>query len=86
MDKRDKPVSYKEVHVPHYIAQWKGWMSLHTCEGTLNVLKDSQGDHYMDWMDFITDVSQVSHYGQDPTVVMSVCHRCEMPEGNPWML
>jgi small subunit ribosomal protein S24 len=34
--KGDKPVSYEEAHAPHYIAHRKGWLSLHTGEGTLD--------------------------------------------------
>ncbi|GCB61387.1 small ribosomal subunit protein uS3m [Scyliorhinus torazame] len=28
--KGDKPVTYEEVHPPHFIAHRKGWLSLHT--------------------------------------------------------
>lgn len=34
MAKGDKPVSYEEAHAPHHIAHRKGWLSLHTGEGT----------------------------------------------------
>nr|XP_012419259.1 PREDICTED: 28S ribosomal protein S24, mitochondrial-like [Odobenus rosmarus divergens] len=30
MGKGDKPVTYKGVQAPHYIAHCKGWLSLHT--------------------------------------------------------
>ncbi|XP_003465839.1 small ribosomal subunit protein uS3m isoform X1 [Cavia porcellus] len=30
VSKGDKPVTYEEVHAPHYIAHRKGWLSLHT--------------------------------------------------------
>uniref|UniRef100_A0A452TF40 Bet1 golgi vesicular membrane trafficking protein like n=1 Tax=Ursus maritimus TaxID=29073 RepID=A0A452TF40_URSMA len=33
VDKEDKPVTYEEVHGPHYIAHRKGRLSLHTGEG-----------------------------------------------------
>lgn len=32
VSKGDKPVTYEEVHAPHYIAHRKGWLSLHTGE------------------------------------------------------
>jgi hypothetical protein len=35
--KGDKPVSYEEAHAPHYIAHRKGWLSLHTGEGTFEI-------------------------------------------------
>lgn len=37
MSKGDKPVTYEEAHAPHYIAHRKGWLSLHTGEGTMLV-------------------------------------------------
>ena len=33
--KGNKPVTYEEAHAPHYIAHRKGWLSLHTGEGTV---------------------------------------------------
>ena len=35
--KGDKPVTYEQAHAPHHIAHRKGWLSLHTGEGTMPV-------------------------------------------------
>lgn len=47
MGKGDKPVTYEEAHAPHHIAHRKGWLSLHTGEGTMPISVAREGDNVL---------------------------------------